>query len=354
MRVKQIDLVGAWPRAWQAARMRMKSLLVPLALASMGIPISAEEGRDGALREFGIYAESAASPTVGEARETVLPLKLEPGARIAYVGNTLLDRAQHFAYFESLLMQRYPQHDLFIRNFAWSADEVDLQPRPDNFATVPQHLTREKIDVVFAAFGFNESFGGVEKLGDFRKRLSRWVRATKTSAYDGKQGPLLVLLSPIANEDLPNNSAAKRNQAQLEAYTQVMREVAAAEKVGFADLFSDTKALFERDDETTWTINGVHLTGAGYEKVAGILYREVFGESAPQVKEELRKVLVDKESAVLPALPTAEYLLLHRGAEPNVTAILISFRPCGTSRFSRQTAMLALGPWSKERRHRKR
>ncbi|NCF92627.1 MAG: hypothetical protein GWQ05_16985 [Verrucomicrobiaceae bacterium] len=250
------------------------------------LPVAAQDE----LADFGIYAESAKTAKKVAPMETTLPLELKKGARVAFVGNTLLDRAQYHAYFETLLFQRYPQHDLVIRNFAWSADEVDLQPRPDNFATTAQHLTREKTDVIVSAFGFNESFGGLEKLPAFRERLRKWILEAKTSAYNGSTGPQIVLLSPIANE----GSAGQRNNASLKAYTQAMREVAREEKIGFADLYADTAALFASKDKATWTINGVHLTGEGYAQVARILYREVFGETAPAINPEIREILVDK------------------------------------------------------------
>jgi hypothetical protein len=128
--------------------------------------------RDPALEQFGIYEKTAPTPGRAPAVATTLPLELKKGDRIAFVGNTLLDRAQEFGNFEALVQLAHPQLELVIRDFAWSADEVDLQPRPENFATVKQHLAREKMDVIVAAFGFNESFGGVEKLGEFTQRLA--------------------------------------------------------------------------------------------------------------------------------------------------------------------------------------
>ena len=146
---------------------------------------------------------------------TTLPLELEKGDRIAFIGNTLFDRAQDFAHFESFLHLAHPDHRLVIRNFAWSADEVDLQPRPDNFATVKQHLTREKTDVIFAAFGYNESFAGVEAVDVFKARLTTWLIDLKTSAFNGESGPRIVLLSPIANENIDGVPAADLNNDRL-------------------------------------------------------------------------------------------------------------------------------------------
>ena len=47
---------------------------------------------------------------------------LKKGDRIALVGNTLLERLQLFAHVEALLQQRFPEHQLVVRNLAWSAD----------------------------------------------------------------------------------------------------------------------------------------------------------------------------------------------------------------------------------------
>ena len=96
--------------------------------------------------------------------ETKLPLNLDKKTRIALIGNTLFDRMRNFGHFEALLQQGHPNHELVLRNLAWSADEIDLQPRPDNFADTNQHLTAMKADVIIAAFGFNESFSGIDEI----------------------------------------------------------------------------------------------------------------------------------------------------------------------------------------------
>lgn len=254
---------------------------------------SPEPERDPALAEFGIYAKDAPKPEKTEPVVTSLPLELKKGDRIAFIGNTLLDRSQDFGYFESFLHQAHPDHELVVRNFAWSADEVDLQPRPDNFATVKQHLTREKIDVVFAAFGFNESFAGVEAVDSFKARLTTWLIDLKTSALNGERAPRIVLLSPIANENVEGVPAADLNNETLATYSKAMAEVARAEEVGFANLFNATRSAMD-DPESDLTFNGAHLVDAGYQVFADHLFRETFGESAPEIDEALRAVIIDK------------------------------------------------------------
>ncbi len=240
---------------------------------------------DPSLAKYGIYAESAPFPVKGEVVVTTLPLKLEKGDRIAFVGNGLLEQAGRHGVLEAMLYQAHPDLDLVIRNFAWSGDEVDLQPRPDNFATVAQHLAREKIDVVFAAFGLNESFGGVGKIDEFKSRLSKYLRELKTSAFNGKTGPRIVLLSPVA--DL--GELAGRDEI-LAGYTAAMGEVAAEEGVAFVDLHRPTRDAVKSGGLSD---NGVHLNEAGYRVFAREVFQSVFQESPPDVNEPLRAVVVD-------------------------------------------------------------
>ncbi|MEM9016717.1 MAG: SGNH/GDSL hydrolase family protein, partial [Verrucomicrobiota bacterium] len=218
--------------------------------------------QDPALENYGIYAENSPTPEMGEPVSTKLPLALEKGDRIAFIGNTLTERAGQFGYFESMVYQAHPELELTIRNFSWSADEITLQPRPDNFASVAQHLTREGIDVVFAAFGFNESFRGEDGLSDFRDELAVYLQNLKASLFNGETGPRVVLISPIASENIEGVPAADENNDRIELYVQAMSEVAAAEEVGFADVFRATRTALD-DPDTSLTINGVHLNAAG-------------------------------------------------------------------------------------------
>ncbi|MBC7965963.1 MAG: hypothetical protein H7Z17_08565 [Fuerstia sp.] len=175
---------------------------------------------------FGIYEETAPRAAVIEPIATELPLKLRKGDRIALIGNTLLERSQEFGQFGAMLHQKFPDLELVVRHLAWSADAVDLQPRPANFADTEQHLTHEKIDVIFAAVGFNESFAGEQGLEAFRKKLQDYVASLRTKAFNGKTAPQIVLIAPIANENIAHVSAADMNNARIKLYAAVMRDVA--------------------------------------------------------------------------------------------------------------------------------
>lgn len=132
---------------------------------------------DSSYESFGIYANTAPRPSAAEPVATSLPLALQPGDRIALIGNTLFERSQLFGQFEALLHRQFPEHRLVVRHLAWSADAIGLQPRPDNFADTEQHLTHERADVILAAFGFNESFSGPTGLAEFQHQLQSYVRS---------------------------------------------------------------------------------------------------------------------------------------------------------------------------------
>ena len=225
---------------------------------------------DPSLEAFAIFEKTAAHSGRAEPVATTLPLEIPKKSRVVYIGNTLLDRAADFGHFEALLQQHHPDHQLEVRNLSWATDEVDLQPRPDNFGTLDQHLTYQKADIIFAAFGYNESFDGLEAIPEFKKRLSAFLRRIKASAFNGKTGPQIVLISPTANENVAAVAAADLNNANLKAYSRAMAEVAAKQEVAFIDVFTATEAAL-KNPKTDHTFNGVHLEENGYQVFAETL-----------------------------------------------------------------------------------
>ena len=182
-------------------------------------------------------------------------LSLEPGDTISVVGNTFAERMQHAPYFAAGLHAAYPDHELRVRHFGWSGDEVALQPRPLNFAGMKSHLDRVETDVLIACFGMNESFAGEDGLPQFRANLAAWL--------DDHVDYQVVLVSPIAHESLGGHWRDGQNRSfMLGRYTQVMREEAAKRNVHFIDLHWPMQQAMQDEDDLT--INGIHLNDAGY------------------------------------------------------------------------------------------
>jgi putative heme-binding domain-containing protein len=226
---------------------------------------------------------------------------LRPGDHISIIGNTLADRMQHDGWLEMLLHSRFPKHDLVIRNLGFSGDELELNHRlrSAGFGSPDEWMTKNKTDVVFAFFGYNESFGGQANLDKFRKDLGGILKQMLAQKYNGKLGPRVVLFSPIAHENLHDRNLpdGSENNKRLELYTAAMADVARANGVVFVDLFHPTRDLYPKAGPLT--INGIHLTEMGNRQLAHLIDRELFGDQPPKAPDapplgKLREAVLDK------------------------------------------------------------
>ncbi len=77
-----------------------------------------------------------------------------------------------------------------------------------------------------------------------------------------------------------------------------MQGVAIEQKIGFANLFEITRQAMSSPGEDL-TVNGIHLNDQGYELFSAALFKEVFRESAPKVKENIRTMVVEKDRQYL-------------------------------------------------------
>src|SRR4051812_16671585 len=138
-------------------------------------------------------------------------VELKKGDHVAVIGNTTAERLQHDGWLSTYLHSRYPSHDLVFRNLGFSGDEVGgytASPRFNNrlrsasFGSGDDWLSRVKADVIFAFFGYNESFAGKAGLEQFKKDLTSFITHARSMKYNGTSAPRLVLFSPVAHEDL--------------------------------------------------------------------------------------------------------------------------------------------------------
>jgi glucose/arabinose dehydrogenase len=205
-------------------------------------------------------------------------LELKKGDRIIVIGNTLAERMQYCGHFETLLHSRFPELELVFHNLGYSADEVTLRPRQARFSDHGHTLKDERPDVLIAAFGLNESFAGPSGIKKFEKDLEEFIKTSTTTKYNGKNPPKLVLLSPIAHEDLknPHVTDGKKNNENIKLYTTSMADLAGKHGVIFVDLYGPSLRLYESASHPL-SINGIHLSDEGYERLAPILDEALFG-----------------------------------------------------------------------------
>ena len=219
----------------------------------------------------------------------------QEGDTIALIGNALAERTQYDGWLETTLQSQEKGKKLRFRNLAISGDRVDSFPRSRGFMTLDAYLQHIEANVVFAFFGYNESFN--ESAGTYGQKLQDFVqkvRATKPA----DQFPRIVLFSPIAHEDLgsPNLPKGKANNKRLEEFAKATEAAAAATGVTYVDLFNPTLALYESEKEPL-TINGVHLNALGNRLLAGVISEAVTGNNAKSASglESLREAVNEKD-----------------------------------------------------------
>ena len=243
-------------------------------------------------------------------------LELERGDHICLLGNTLAERMQHHGWLEAFLQSRFPEKELTVRNLGFSADELSVHQRTMNFGKfsddelslnlsasgfVPwdRYLSRCQADVVFAFFGYNESFAGSEGLEKFESDLEEFIEHIRGTTYNGRSAPRLVLFSSIPFEDLGdrNVTLGRENNARLELYTRATARVAGEHGVPFVDLYTPMRARYAAASEPL-TINGIHLKESGNEVLAEVIESALFSGSpanrdAAEV-EKIRRVVLEK------------------------------------------------------------
>jgi len=260
------------------------------------------------------------------------PLQLREDDSIVFVGNTFAERLHLFGYFETFLHAAFPDHRLRVRNLGWSADEVTLMPRPMGFGSLHDELAREKADVIFACFGMNESFRGAAGLERFRSDLDRFVTGLRAQRFNGDSAPRLVLVSPIAHEDVGGDlpRGAVHNQS-LRSYTRAMAKVAEERGVGFIDLFAPTAERMASGAGRKLTFNGIHLTEYGDWYVSQVMARalgllDAMSPSSTKgaaSAEELRRVVYEKSYQFYSwwRAPNASYIHGRRNRTPGATKL---------------------------------
>jgi mono/diheme cytochrome c family protein/glucose/arabinose dehydrogenase len=246
------------------------------------------------------------------------PLPLAAGTRIALIGNNLGSRMLNYGSFETEMHLRFPDKKLFIRNLCDGGDTPGFRPhsartdawafpgaekfqteyaRPSsNEGTFPkpdEWLTMLKTDVILAFFGFSESYAGPAGLPNFKAELSAFVQHTLRQRYNGRAAPKLVLVSPIAFQDLskqydvPNGVAENRN---LSLYANAIEAVAKQYGVMYLDAFTPSQQWFQSGEP--YTIDGQQLNAAGYQRFANLLIDNIFGKG--NVPNETRRTAVQQ------------------------------------------------------------
>ena len=251
-------------------------------------------------------------------------IQLKKGSRIVLIGNNLGSRMMNYGHFETEMHLRYPDSLLFIRNMSDGGNTPGFRPHSSrkspwafpgaekfhpelaNYAHSEGHFPTEdewlfslKPDVIIAFFGYNESFDGEEGLSNYKAELDAFIKHTLSQKYNGDTTLQLAIVSPIAFEDLSDKMDlpnGKKENVNLELYSNAMKEVAAQNNVLFVDAFNPSKKWYSSSKEDL-TIDGFQLTDNGYARFSKLLADEVFGDAplkAEQYKDLVHNAVLEK------------------------------------------------------------
>jgi lysophospholipase L1-like esterase len=227
--------------------------------------------------------------------------QLKDGDRVVLIGNTLIEREQRYAYWESALIRRYPRSNVTFRNLGWSGDTVFGDARAsfgtaaDGYRRLKEHVIALKPTVLFVAYGTNESFQGEAGLPRFVEGLTKLLdelAATKAR---------VVLVAPQKQEDLgrplPDPTANNHN---LHLYGDALRDLAKKRGYAFVDLY---ELLADAGKAGPLTDNGIHFTAYGYWRSASAVQHGL-GLKAPRWRVEIKDGKATTEGATVANLQT--------------------------------------------------
>lgn len=239
-------------------------------------------------------------------QSTSAKISLQKKDHIAFIGGNLCSRMINYGKLETNIQATFPNDSLIIRNMCDGGDRPGFRPHSgrdsawvfpgakafqDEYAQPSgsvghlrypdEWLDSLDVDVILAFFGYSESFQGTDGLDNFRAELSALVEHTLTQKYNDESAPQLVLVSPIAFEDLsdqydlPDGTTENQN---LKLYSDAIREVAATYDLAFIDLFTPSKIWYQKNEDHL-TIDGFQLNELGNTILANYLSKSLFGKT---------------------------------------------------------------------------
>ena len=227
------------------------------------------------VRVYGKALDAAGiSRLAGEGLPSVLPkahagtpfgdtFSLERDDVVALAGGENVLAAQESGHLEAILSSSSAGKRVLFRSLSWEGDTVHEQPRPLNFGSWRDQLSRAGASVIFAQYGQVEALEGKAGLERF------------TAAYDRLLGEFsnatrrIVVVSPFPYEKpaAPRPDLSTRNE-DLRLYVESIRAIAANRSLVFVD-------LFEARFDGPVTRDGLHLSVAGHETVAREIARRL-------------------------------------------------------------------------------
>ena len=163
----------------------------------------------------------------------------EENDMVVILGNTVIERAQHYGHLEASLTLAAAKKNLKFRNLGWSGDSVFgharsyFGPPKEGLRRLQADLDELKPNVVIVCYGAVAAFEGEKKLPEFIEGYGRLLDMIQQSVQPRE----IIVVSPPPAESLgaPMPDMTEHNQ-RLATYSKAIGELAKKRKHFFADL----------------------------------------------------------------------------------------------------------------------
>jgi lysophospholipase L1-like esterase len=225
------------------------------------------------------------------------PVTLPENPRVAFIGNTLVERDAEQGYFETRLILAFPEKEIAFRNLGWSGDTVRGEARAgfgqpvDGFNRLAKHVAELRPNVIFLNYGLNEAFAGPAGLPAFESDLSKLLDVLT------KDGTAVVVFSIMEQENLgsplPNPTAQNEN---IRLYNAALAQASAQRGLRYVDLYDIPAAYAKAHPGRGFTSNEIHPTPAGFAFMAEQIARRLGLPARPwdQRAERVRQLTIEK------------------------------------------------------------
>ena len=264
---------------------------------------------------FGVAALLLTASTSAAAN----PFELRDGDRVVLLGDGLIEREQRAGYVETMLTTAWPNRNVTFRNLGFAGDTPRGESRVGfgsdentggwrppqkrdprfGFTKLLQQVKEAWPTVIVVGYGSAAAFDDA-LVAAFPKELGELLDEL------AKLDVRLVLLTPTPHERLNSSQPdpAPRN-ARLAKVAEAIRAAAAARKCPVVDCFAALSAPLAGKDRPALTDSGIHLSDAGYRRLAAAIAEQL---AIPHADWE-----ADVSASAAPTIKTSRGLENARG-----------------------------------------
>jgi len=217
------------------------------------------------------------------AQQPKVPFQFHDGDRVAFVGDTLIEREQAYGYIEERLTVQYPNLNVTFRNLGWSADRptgisrssFDFDKPGKSFEKLKDEIAAISPTVVIVGYGMANSFDGEAGTAKFKTEMNELLDAIRKQSTN-KAPVRFIFFSPVYQEKSGANVDLAKRNADLARYTHVIDSIATERSNAFVNLYDLLGDGSQTIPPRAFTENGIHMDAFGYLRAAESMEKHIY------------------------------------------------------------------------------